>query len=295
MYRQYLAGASAIAHIKPVRLAYMVAYIWARLMSPRKAERILVKNQMQSCATALSQDVDGCWRDYLWHASASTLHTYLYASMRGDWIGSVMEVRGLSNLRAAFERRDGVLVLTGHQHSLMLLAVVLGLLKFPIHAILMDPRLTVPDFLESFVECAIRDSSLHFNGGDYIFVDYGGAFVRPVYRALAAGKLVLSANDFPASLAPKRRQVIPFLGREISCPTGSVEIAIKTGAAIVPSFIRRERGRMVVEFHAELKGKTEEVMSAYGALLETTVRDDPGGWEGWKWPDVFNTPEKNLG
>ena len=122
---------------------------------------------------------------------------------------------------------------------------------------------------------------------------FNGAFVRPVYRALQAGRVVLSANDFPASLAPKRRQILPFLGRTISCPTGSVEIAIQSRAAIVPGFIRREQGCLVLEFYPELRGDTQSIMCAYGKLLEATVRADPGGWEGWKWSDLFDVPAKD--
>lgn len=276
-------------------LKYAAAYVLTRVASPRRSEVSLVKSQMQSCAAALAKDIDVSWRDYLWHASANTLNTYLYGSMRREWLGSRIEVRNLTHLRTAFERGRGVLVLSGHQHSLMLLAVTLGLLKLPTHAILMDPKLTVPEFLERYGDRAVRDSSLHFNGGGYIFVDYGGAFVRPVYRALEAGHVVLSANDFPASLAPKRRQVLPFLGRSISCPTGSVEIANKSGAAVVPSFIKRENGRLVIEFHAELHGDTQNMMTAYGSLLESTVRADPGGWEGWKWSDVFDLQQETEG
>lgn len=245
---------------------------------------------MRSCATALSRGIEQGWDDYLWHSAANTLHTYLYSSMNRDWLGRVIAVRGEVHLRAAHARLAGVLVLSGHQHSLMLLAVTIGLLGFPIHPILMDPKLTAPDFLAAYAERAVRDSSAQYNGGSYVLVDYSGASVRPVHRALHAGHVVLSANDFPASLAPKRRLMLPFLGRRISCPTGSVEIAIQNGAAIVPGFIKREHGRLLIEFHPELQGDTETIMHAYAKLLESTVRADPGGWEGWKWHDVFDVP-----
>ncbi len=290
-YPRYLKGVRAIAYLRPAGLAYAAGYVWARVASPRRAEWELVQRQMRSCAPELAKPVGQGWDDYVWHAAANSLNTYLYSSMSRDWLGGAIEVRGLAHLRAAHERGAGVLVLTGHQHSLMLLGVALGLLEFPTHAILMDPKLTVPDFLEPYTERAIRDSSAHYNGGGYFFVDYNGAFVRPVFRALQAGRVVVSANDFPASLAPKRRQELPFLGRKISCPTGSVEIALQTGAAIVPAFVRRENGRLLVEFHPELHGDTESIMRAYGKLLEATVRADPGGWEGWKWGDVFDLPQ----
>lgn len=286
-YRQYLAGIRACAYLKPIRLKYKAAYALTRALSPRREEVSLVKSQMLSCANSLSKGVEECWQDYLWHASTNTLNTYLYRDMHPGWLGSVIEVRGASHLHDAIERRRGVLVLSGHQHSLMQVAVTLGLMKLRTHPILMDPQLTVPEYLEDYATRAVRDSSLHFNGGNYIFVDYGGAFVRPVYRTLSDGQVVLSANDFPASLAPKRRLVMPFLGRYISCPTGSVEIANSCSAAVVPGFVKRGKHGLAIEFHKELSGSTEDMMRAYAGILEETVRADPGGWEGWKWPDVF--------
>lgn len=286
-YLKYLAGIQVCANLRPIRLKYAAAYALTKVLSPRRTEVELVKAQMLSCANDLTKGVEESWQDYLWHASANTLNTYLYRTMNSGWLGSAIEVRGTSYLHDAFERRRGVLVLSGHQHSLMLLAVALGLLKLPTHPILMNPQLTVPPFLERYATRAVQDSSFHFNGGKYIFVDYEGAFVRPVYRAFVDGHVVLSANDFPASLAPKRRQILPFLGQHISCPTGSIEIANSCRAAVIPGFARRGPHGLVIEFHQELSGSTEEMVRAYGGILEETVRADPGGWEGWKWPDVF--------
>ena len=186
-YRLYLTGMRAIACLRPVRFKYWAACVWARVASPRRSERELVMRQMDTCASELSRGTDQAWQDYLWHVGANTLNTYLYSSMGRDWVGSGIEVCGQEHLQAALDKGTGVLVLTAHQHSMMQLAVTLGLLNLQTHPILMDPGLTVPNYLEEFAARAVRDSSAHYNGGGYLYVDYSGAFVRPVYRALQAG------------------------------------------------------------------------------------------------------------
>ena len=108
-----------------------------------------------------------------------------------------------------------------------------------------------------------------------------------------AGRVVVSANDFPASLAPKRRHIVPFLGQRISCPSGSVEIARQCGAAILSAFIRRDGGGFTVTLNPIVEdGGVEAVMARYGAELEAAVAADPGGWEGWKWADLFDAEEQ---
>lgn len=289
-YQHFLAGIQWCSRIRPLTLAYAAAGLWARRASPRQNEASLVMEHLEKCRNVLAAQPGDVWRAYLEHAGANSLNTYLYGSMNQGWLGRVVKTTGVEHLRDAYARGNGVLVLSAHQHSLMLMGVTIGLLQYPIHAILMDPAVSVPEFLMPYANRAIGDSSSHYNGGGYIFVDYRRSFVRPVYRALQAGRVVVSANDFPASLAPKRRMVIPFLGQQISCPLGSVEIAKQCGATILCAFIRREaNGRFVVEFHPIIESeRVADVMLQYGAYLEAAVAADPGGWEGWKWAGLFD-------
>lgn len=271
-------------------MAYAAACMLARMTSPRRGEKGVVHEHMARCRDALPITPDAGWRAYMDHATANSLNTYMYRQMDRGWLGDFIQVRGEEHLRPAFAKGKGVLVLSAHQHSLMLLGVTIGLLNYPIHAILMDPAVSVPDFLKDYAQRAIEDSSAHYNGGGYIFVDYQKTFVRPVFRALQGGRVVVSANDFPRSLAPKRRLTMPFLGQRISCPTGSVEIALQCGAPIVPAFIRRmPDGGFLVEFHPEIESlDVTEIMKRYAGYLAATVAADPGGWEGWKWADLFD-------
>lgn len=292
-YKRYLAGMRLIAKFRPIWLAYFVGYVWTRLLSPRTDEQQQVMEKMNTCRSHLHCDLHEAWQDYLWHASASVLNTYMYPAMSRHWVGRRVQIIGGEYLLDANGIDTGTLILTAHQHSMMMLAVTAGLMGMKMYPILMDPQLTVPEYLSEYVTRAVRDSASQYNGGNYILVDYDTAFVRPLHRVLKSGSTVLSANDFPESLAPKRRLSIPFLGRYISLPTGSVEIAMKCEARIVPAFIYESRGMLVAHFYPALTGSLDEIMHSYASLLENCVKNDPGAWEGWKWPDLFETNSSN--
>jgi len=213
----------------------------------------------------------------------------MYPAMTKHWLGRNVQVIGGENLLNTNGINKGALILTAHQHSMMMLAVTSGLMGMKMYPILMDPKLTVPEYLSEYVARAVRDSASQYNGGNYILVDYDTTFVRSLHRVLKSGNVVLSANDFPESLAPKRRLSIPFLGRHISLPTGSVEIAMKCEARIIPAFIYQSNGILVAHFYPPLTGLLDEIMHSYASLLENCVKNDPGAWEGWKWPDLFET------
>ena len=159
----------------------------------------------------------------------------------------------------------------------------------------MDPSLTVPNELVKYMERMIEDSEQHFNGGHYILVDYQNRFVRRIYRALEEGEVVLSANDFPNDLAPKRRISLPFLNQTVSIPYGSIKIAVEQGALITSAFMRwHGKDRFSVEFSPIEAGSVEEVCAVYTDRLQQTVMRDPGGWEGWKWPALFDTETESI-
>jgi lauroyl/myristoyl acyltransferase len=288
-YRRYLLAVQAASLVLPPELAYRGIAAVAPGFSPRRIDIPHVARHAELCLAGTGLNIDAACRDYLDNAAVNHLNTYLYRAMDESWLERKIVISGAWHLRQAYARGKGVLVLSGHQHSLMLLGVTIGLMNYPINAILMDPAVSVPPFLSHYADRAFQDSSRHYNGGRYFYVNYGKSYARPIYRALQAGQVVVSANDFPKSLAPKRRLPISFFNKQISCPTGSVEIALNCQSTILSAFIRWVRGRgFIVSFNPVMdSGDLPTIMKAYGAELEAAVFQDPGGWEGWKWPDLL--------
>lgn len=289
-YRLFLGGMRWLGASRVSFLAYRLAVPWGRWFSPRKGELALVRERLALCFPNDRGRVETACRSYLDNAAINTLNTYFYSRMSPRWLGRNIRVIDESHLRAAVADGKGVLVLTAHSHHLVMLGVALGLLGLRVNPILLDPKLTVPPYLEEYMGRAVSDSESHYHGGRYVLVDLARGYVRRLYRLFDAGEIVVSANDFPRDLAPKRRLSLPFLGQQISCPLGSVELALARDAAVVSAFIAWQGAdRFELRFAAiDTAGGSAGVMAQYAQHLEAAVRRDPGGWEGWKWGQLFH-------
>ncbi len=81
--------------------------------------------------------------------------------------------------------------------------------------------------------------------------------------------------------------MLPFFGEETRVPTGAAELALRTGAVVIPMFCRRTKGGCFDVFaepplEMVATGKHEEDVRANTlkivAAIEKYVRQDPGQW-----------------
>jgi len=288
-YRLFLWGVKLLSIFCPPSLAYRLAARWGRWFSPREGELELVRERLALCFPGNSALVKITCQYYLENAAINALNTYFYRQMSPRWLEGKIRVVDDQHMHAAIAKGNGVLVLAAHQHHLVMLGVVLGLMGLRVNPILLDPKLTVPSYLEEYMARAIKDSESHYHGGQYLMVDLSSNYVRRLYRLFDAGEIVVSANDFPRDLAPKRRLTFPFLGQPLSCAVGSVEVALSRGASIVSAFIFwRGADRFELCFAPiDTEGGVAGVMAQYASQLEAAVVRDPAGWEGWKWGQLF--------
>ena len=252
----------------------------------------LVQDRLNACAPGISCSGNpALWAmAYRKNMGVAALNTYLFREMSPDWLGRRIKVSGEAHLQAALSKKTGLLILTAHQHHLVFLGVAISLLGPKTNPILLDPSLTVPAFLEPYMDRMLGDSERLFNGGRYLIVDLQNQFVRHIYRLFEAGETIISANDFPNDLAPKRRIDLPFLNQHISIPFGSIKIAVEHGAQIVSAFIHWRGGdQFELIFKPIEAASVSDISAAYTRHLEQAVTTDPGGWEGWKWGALFRT------
>lgn len=277
-----------ISHIRPYSLSYRLACYAADFISPRHLEDDILNSHFRQCGlnTAESSKILKLYHRY---AAVNYLNTFLYRKMDRHWLGRYISFDGLHHLQRPSDQ--GILVLTAHQHCLMMLGVAFGLNGNRTYPVLMDPDETVPDELKPYFDKAIADSQHHYNGGEYILVRFGPSYTRNIYRIFEQGDMLISANDFPKNIAPKRRINIPFYNQSISCPTGTIEIALKSGAKIVTAFIS---GGINEPFNIKIRPISDDepslksIMNQYGIYLNNVVQSDTGSWEGWKWHELFD-------
>ena len=213
-----------------------------------------------------------------------------YAQADMSWITRCqVEVEGAEYIHQFHAQGKGVLVMTYHHHFNMLFCNLLAQqVKLPTTTISMDASKNA-----SYQKFGNRIDRIYghaeklLSGGDIILVKPGAA-VRPILKAFENNHLVITANDFPDVFSDKNRKNFPFLNTELSCPTGTVKLAVKKQIPIVAGYVNwngGDRFQLVIKSvsNGEEDLKVKEAMARYLSVLEEFTGKDPGLWEGWKW------------
>jgi KDO2-lipid IV(A) lauroyltransferase len=183
---------------------------------------------------------------------------------------SRVELRGIDHLVGAAAQGRGVLALTAHLGNWELLAASAVLMPVPLSAVarpLDDPLLD--GILERF----------RTRGGFEVIAKRRA--LADIRDALRRGRMVGVLLDQNAS----RREGVfaPFFGVPASTSKGLALIALRTGAPVVPGFIRREgTGRHVVEFFPLVPpppdGDPVAYTRAFNEAIEVAIRRAPEQW-----------------
>jgi KDO2-lipid IV(A) lauroyltransferase len=182
---------------------------------------------------------------------------------------------GLEHLRAAMAAHGRALVLTAHLGNWELLTVAHRLTGYRL-AIVVRP-LDSP-WLNALAERLRRKSGVEL-------IDKRGA-LRPVLRALGGGRLVAILLDQNA--ARRESVFVPFFGRRASTSKSLALLARRTGAPVVPIFIRREsagwhRVTVLPALRASVGGADAtlaDLTARCTEAIETAIRGAP---EQWLW------------
>ncbi len=143
---------------------------------------------------------------------------------------------------------------------------------------------------------ALVDRLRSSKGHTFVPVSVGG--VRRVILALRGGGVVALMGDRDIE-GPKAR--LPFFGVETLMPTGPIEVALRTGATVIPCFSARRDTYVIVAdveepLELERTGDFErDVRLAalkYLERLERRLRSDPGQWAVLE--RVWDAPEEAV-
>jgi KDO2-lipid IV(A) lauroyltransferase len=231
-----------------------------RVMPPGTSEREIACN-----ARRVFRNVALYYAD-LTHLPRMNIDAFFHKRLRFDGLEE--------NLLPAIRRGRGVIILSGHFGNPEL--AVQGLIPLGVRVLaLTEPQ--SPAKLSQMMD-RIRASKGH------TFLPVGVSSVRQVIRALRSGGVVALMGDRDIH-GPKQR--LPFCGAETLMPTGPIEVALRTGAVVVPCFCRR-RDKYTFEAWLEEPLELERTQDMerdvrMGTLkflerLERRIRGDPDQW-----------------
>jgi KDO2-lipid IV(A) lauroyltransferase len=191
-----------------------------------------------------------------------------------ETLDAIEAIEGVNHFFEAYDRGCGVIVCSAHLGNPEFLTRAVAALGFPM-VVLTEPL--SPPRVHDFVHQVRQAENLRFVPADMAGVRAALAHVRQGgILALLVDRDVLG-NGRP----------VPFFGEPAALPTGAVELALRTGAPLVPAFVRRTAGgrfRMTIEPQIELSGnarddaEVERGMLRLATALEHGIRLAPGQW-----------------
>ena len=155
-----------------------------------------------------------------------------YDILRLNWmptraIDRETDMHGVEYLRAASRYGKGVVMVAAHTGSFSFVDQVSE--RVGVHFNLLVEPIQPPKLYD--LVSKLRASSTNTS-----MIPIGGAGLRNIFRALKQNQLVCFAcdRDVSGTGAP-----LPFFGEIASIPTGAAEVALRTGAVVVPVSVSR--------------------------------------------------------
>lgn len=206
------------------------------------------------------------------HVGMNLVEACRYFLRPTDVMLSRVRIEGGEHLRRAAAQGRGVLVLTAHYGNWELLAAAHGLSGLPLSFVI---RPLAHPLLDDLAARFRRRS-----GAELIIKRQA---VRDVLQALRRQRMVGILLDQNATRS--EGVFVPFFGVPASTSKGLAVIALRTGAPVVPVFLRREPdGRHCMEIGAPLPtppdGDAATYTATFNRVIEAAIRRAP---EQWLW------------
>ncbi|HTM09087.1 MAG TPA: lysophospholipid acyltransferase family protein [Verrucomicrobiae bacterium] len=194
---------------------------------------------------------------------------------------------GLEHLRAALAKGNGAIVLSAHFGNFLLLGSRLAAEGLAVYTLINHPRGGKTGDLADQYRLKVGQWTIHSHPRKQAFRE-----LSEVLRDNAVA--IVIADEFRSGSGV----TVPFFGRTVTARRGPATLALRTGAAVVPAYLLREKSgglRLVIEPEIELrrsgdvKEDVAENTKRMTRWLETTVSAHP---EQWNWMSIqWQAPE----
>jgi lauroyl/myristoyl acyltransferase len=260
----------------PRRLAYALGVIISTLAFPLlKRQRTALEANLRRVRPDLPQPAlrKLAWQNWLGHTKA-WIDFFKIPRMDRRKLGGLLIPIGTEHLDAATAAGKGVIVVAPHMGSWELAcaswAAHYGEIGVMVEQI--EPRRLFQHVFELRSRMGIKVIPLSQTGA------------RDILRLLKAGRMVVLAmdRDILGTGRPAR-----FFGEVARFPTGPIELALKTGAPLLPAFSVRDKDDRYIaigeapmfltpsgDHEADVRGAMEQILAAF----ERYIRKYPDQW-----------------
>jgi lauroyl/myristoyl acyltransferase len=218
---------------------------------------------------ASSKLARGAFRNY-----ARTVLDFLILEKLLDELKQTPGAISLEPLHRALAVGKGAIVITPHLGNWDLGAAVIATCGSPVHAVT-DP------FGPPEVDRQVRATRERLGVG---VIPVGPSSAREALRALRRNEVLLLACDIDNG---GQGVTVSFLGRRVVLPAGPATLALRTGAPLIPGYMKRladgrHESRMLEPLAQPGPGdpaaQTAELTQAIATSFESMIRADPTQW-----------------
>jgi len=206
----------------------------------------------------------------------SEIEVLLYPFMSQNLMKKMVTIEGKEHLDDALSRYKGVLLFQAHFGAFQMVMPAIGYNGYKMNQISASASIW-KDSSASSIQKRVFDIKADYEYRLPVRHISVKSTLRPVFRLLKKNEIVGITVDGGGG-----RNVIPirFLGRDANFQQGAADLAMRTGAAIVPAFIITEKGlrhRLIIHPPINMNRKgdrgenTREIVQEFACLLERYV------------------------
>ena len=218
-----------LLHLMPYKgrkaVTYGLAWLVGRVLKIRR--QVAKKNLEKSFPDLSDKKINDIVNDVYLQVSYTLVEFLLSDELAVESLEQQVKIEGEKFLEEAVEREQGIIFYSAHFGNWEWLCSVLAALDYPVTAVA-KPQNTI---LNREIEKIRTQSGLNL-------IYRGTGMLRKLYRLLKEGKCLILLGDQEAH---SKGWKVNFLNRPASAYKGVVQLAAKTGAAIVPVFLVRQK------------------------------------------------------
>jgi len=275
LYLLYRLG-TFLALTLPVKTGYRIAVCVADIFySVSRADREAVSDNLKvvTGAAAGEKGSERQCRAVFRNFAKYLADFFRFSEIGEEYVKRSVKLEGFENVDKALGRGKGVIMLSAHIGNWELGGHVLSLLRQPMAAVVLTHQnKRINDFF-----------TRQRTHGNLIPIEVG-AGLRACYRLLKENGLLALLGDRDFS---KKGLYIDFFGRQTLIPKGPAVLSYRTGAAVVPCFMIRQKDDtfrfifkepIIPDQSAEETSAIEALARKYTDSIEDCVRKHPDQW-----------------
>lgn len=246
----------------------------------REKQRLMAEEFSRALPDRSAREVASCVRRSFINYCLSEIEVLLYPSLNRQVIERMFTIEGREHLDAALAEGKGVLLFQAHFGAFQMTMPAIGYLGYTMNQISASAAVW-KEGIKSDAHKKMFDIKAQCEYSLPVKHISVKASLRPVFTALKRNEIVGITVDGGGG-----KKIVPlrFLEREAYFQTGAADLAVSTGAVIIPAFITTGPGlRHSLVLHPPLSvqdglGKDEnrkKILEDFTAILETYVRRYP--------------------